>query len=240
MSLDTNIAADAIVSMRRVPMSTLRKTSMVAGIFYLITFVSVPTLTLYGPVHDAPYVVGTGTDTKAVVGSILEIIVALAGIATAVVLYPVLKKQNEAAALGLVGSRILEAGTIFAGVACILTIVTLRQEGVGADALVTGHALITLYDRIFLIGQSFLPAVDDLLLGFLLFQSRLVPRGLSLIGILGGVILIGGDVAVLFGLLEVRTPAAASTAMPVAVFELSLGVWLVAKGLGNRVSPPKR
>jgi hypothetical protein len=226
--------------MQQFPMSTLRKTSLVAGIFYLITFVSVPTLTLYSPLHDAHYIVAPGTDTGAIVGVILEMIVALAGIATAVVLYPVLKKQNEAAALGLVGSRILEAGTIFAGVACILTIVTLRQQGIGADGLVTGHALITLYDRIFLIGQSFLPAVDDLLLGFLLFKSRLVPRGLSLIGILGGVILIGGDVAVLLGFLEVRTPAAASTAMPVAVFELTLGVWLVVKGLGERLSPPKR
>jgi hypothetical protein len=83
-------------------------------------------------------------------------------------------------------------------------------------------------------------AVDDLLLGFLLFHSRLVARSLSLIGILGGVILIGGDVAVLFGLLEVRTAAAASTAMRVAVFELSLGVWLVANGVSERLSPPKR
>lgn len=221
-------------------MSPLRKTSMIAGIFYLITFVSVPTLTLYSPLHDVHYIVGAGHDTKAIIGAILEIVVALAGITTAVVLYPVLKKQKEAAALGLVGARILEAGTIFAGVACILTVVTLRQEGAGADALVTGHALIALYDRIFLIGQSFLPAVDDLLLGFLLFYSRLVPRGLSLIGILGGAILIGGDIAVLFGMLEVRTPAAASTAMPVAVFELTLGVWLVVKGFSERLSPPKR
>ena len=83
-------------------------------------------------------------------------------------------------ALGFVGSRVLEASTIFACVAFLLTIVSLRQGGAGADTLVIGHALVTMYDRMFLIGQSFMPVVDDLLLGFLLYQSRLVPRVLPL------------------------------------------------------------
>ena len=152
---------------------------------YLLTFVSIPTLALYDPVHDPNYILGPGPDTAVLVGGILEIIVALAGIGTAVVLYPVLKRQNEAAALGLVGSRVLEAAGIFAGVACLLSIVSLRQAGAGADALVTGQTLAVLYDRIFLLSQSLMPAVNDLLLGFLLYQSRLVPRALPLIGFVG-------------------------------------------------------
>ncbi len=209
-------------------MSPLRKTALVAGVLYLLTFVSIPTLFLYGSVKGANYIIGAGPDTAAIIGGISEIIVALAGIGTAVVLFPVLKKQNEAAALGLVASRVLEASTIFVGVAFILSIVTLRQTGAGAGALVTSHALATLYDRIFLLGPSFMPAVDDLLLGFLLYQSRLVPRGLSLIGIVGGPILLAGYLAVLFGL--IGTSQASITAVPVALFEFSLGVWLVVKG----------
>ena len=135
-------------------MSPLRKTALVAGVLYLLTFVSIPTLALYGSVHDPNYIVGPGPDTAVLVGGVLEVIVALAGIGTAVVLYPVLKRQNEAAALGLVGSRVLEASAIFAGVAFLLTIVSLRQAGAGADAVVAGHALVTMYDRIFLISQS--------------------------------------------------------------------------------------
>ena len=111
-------------------MSPLRKTALVAGVFYLLTFVSIPTLFLYGPVRGANYIIGAGPDTAAIIGGISEIIVALAGIGTAVVLFPVLKRQNEAAALGLVASRVLEAGTIFFGVAFIMSIVTLRQTGV--------------------------------------------------------------------------------------------------------------
>ena len=189
-------------------MASSRKISLAAGMLYLLTFVSIPTLALYGPVKSANYILGAGPDTAAIIGGILEIIVALAGIGTAVVLFPVLKKQNEGAALGLVASRVLEASTIFVGVAFLLSIVTLRQAGAGADALVTSHALVTLYDRIFLLGQSFMPAVNDLLLGFLLYKSRLVPRALSLIGIVGGPVLLVGYLAVMFGLIGQHAPLA--------------------------------
>src|SRR5213080_4336842 len=128
-------------------MSPRRKTALVAGVLYLLTFVSIPTLFLYGPVKSANYIVGPGPDTAVIVGGILEMIVALAGIGTAVALYPVVKRQNEGVALGFVGSRTLEAATIFAGVVFLLSIVTLRQAGAGAAGLVTGHALVVLYNR---------------------------------------------------------------------------------------------
>jgi hypothetical protein len=211
-------------------MSPLRKTSLVAGLFYLITFVSIPTLVLYSEVKSANWVVGNGPDTPVIIGGILEIIVALAGIGTAVVLYPVLRKQKESAALGLVAARILESGTIFVGVAFLLSIVTLRQAGAGTDALTTSHALAALYDRIFLLGQSFMPGICDLLLGFMLYHSRLVPRGLSLIGIVGGPVLFIGYFAILFGIIGQHAPLAMLFAIPVALFEFSLGIYLVVKG----------
>lgn len=213
-------------------MVSSRRVSLVAGLLYLLTFVSIPTLALYGPVHDPSYIVGSGPDTAIIVGGLSEIIVAVAGIGTAVVLFPVLKRQNESAALGLVASRVLEASTMFVGVAFLLAIVTLRQAGAGAgaDALVAGRALVSLYDRIFLLGQSFLPAINDVLLGFLLYQSRLVPRGLALIGIVGAVPLVTSYLAVLFGLIGQRDPLAALGAVLVALFEFSLGIWLAAKG----------
>lgn len=210
-----------------------RKISLTAGIFYLLTFVSIPTLVLYNSVKGANYILGSGEDTVTVIGAILEIIVALAGIATAVVLFPILKKQDEGLSLGLVASRVLEAATIFLGVAFLLAVVTLRQTGAGADALATSRVLVILYDRIFLLGQSFLPAVNDMLLGFLLYQSRLVPRALSLIGIIGGPVLIAGYLAVMFGLIGQRDSLAGASALLVALFEFSLGIWLVAKGFNR-------
>ena len=166
-------------------MDSTRKISLIAGMFYLLTFVSIPILYLYGPVREVGYIVGPGPDTRVFVGAVLEIIVALAGIGTAVALYPVVKRQNEGVALGFVAVRTLEAGAIFAGVFTLLAIVTLRQAGAGAGALATGQTLVGLHDWTFTLSQSLLPAVNALLLGSLLYQSRLVPRILPVLGFIG-------------------------------------------------------
>jgi hypothetical protein len=223
-----------------------RRVSRAAGILYVLTFASIPTLALYRPVKGAHYILGSGSNTSAVVGGILEITVALAGIGTAVVLFPILKKQNETFALGLVAARILESSTIFVGVAFLLSIVTLKQNGAGPGALVTSHTLVILYNRIFLLGQSFMPAVCDLLLCYMLYTSRLVPRRLAMIGIVGGPLLVIGYVAVLFNAVDQHSGLAGLSALPVAVFEFLLGVWLIVKGfdpdavaaLGAETTPP--
>src|ERR671934_2292020 len=196
-------------------MSPLRKTAFVAGVLYLLTFVSIPTLSLYAAVKSPKYIVGPGPDTAAIFGGILEIIVALACIGTAVALYPVVKRQNEGIALGFVGSRVLEAATIFAGVACLLSVVTLRQARAGAGGLVTAQALVALYDRMFLVGQSFMPAVNALLLGSLLYQSRLVPRVLPLLAFIGAALLVASDIGVLFNLWGQRASVAGLLALPI-------------------------
>ncbi|HEX2368697.1 MAG TPA: DUF4386 domain-containing protein [Acidimicrobiia bacterium] len=114
-------------------------------------------------------------------GGFLELIVGLACIGTAVALYPVVKRQNETLAMGFVGTRVLEAATIFLGVASLWTVVTLRQDGAGVEAALTGDALVAFYDRAFLVGQSFIPAINALLLGSLMYRSRLVPRVLPVL-----------------------------------------------------------
>jgi uncharacterized protein DUF4386 len=212
-------------------MGSSRKVSLAAGILYLLTFVSIPIGLLYNSVlNDPNYIVGSGPDTPVIIGGILEIIVALAGIGTAVALYPVVKKQNEGVALGFIGTRVLEASTIFADVVCLLAIVTLRRAGVGADALVTGKTLVALYG-LFRLGQNLMPAINDLLLGSLLYQSRLVPRVLPVLGFIGAPLLIANTIVFMFGItsgpLYVLTGIGV---LPIALFEFSLGVWLVVRG----------
>jgi hypothetical protein len=106
---EKDMTTDQSTATSPLPTTSLRKTALIAGLLYLLTFISIPTLALYGSVHDPNYIIGPGTNNPVLVGGVLEVIVALAGIGTAVVLYPVLKRQNEPAALGLVGSRVLEA-----------------------------------------------------------------------------------------------------------------------------------
>jgi Domain of unknown function (DUF4386) len=212
-------------------MDSSRKTALAAGVLYLLTFVSIPIGFLYSAVlNDPNYIVGSGPDTAVIIGGVLEIIVALAGIGTAVALYPVVKRQNEGVALGFIGSRVLEASTIFADVVCLLAIVTLRRAGVGADALVTGKALVALYG-LFRLGQNLMPAVNALLLGSLLYQSRLVPRVLPLLGLIGAPLLIANTIAVMFGITS--GPIYVLTGigvLPIALWEFSLGVRLTVKG----------
>ena len=207
---------------------------------YVLTFVSIPTLALYHSVKGANYVVGSGSDTAAIVGGILEIIVALAGIATAVVLFPMLKKQNETFALGLVAARILESATIFVGVAFILSIVTLRQDGAGAGGARreprAGRPL-----------RPHLPARAELharglrpVAGLHAVQVAPGAASLSVIGIIGAPVLVVGYLAVLFGAIDQHGALAGLSALPVAVFEFSLGIWLIVKGFDRRLLPRLR
>ena len=215
-------------------MAWSRRISLAGGILYLLTFVSMPIGFLYSAIlNDPNYIVGSGPDTPVVIGGILEIIVALAGIGTAVALFPMLKRQNEGVALGFLGTRVLEASTIFADVVCLMAIVTLRRSGVGAEALITGKTLVALYG-FFRLGQNLMPAVNDLLLGSLLYQSRLVPRILPLLGLIGAPLLIANTIVFMFGItngpLYVLTGIGV---LPVAIFEFSLGVWLTVRGFNS-------
>ncbi len=209
-------------------MTASRKTSLTAGILYLLTFISIPTLSLYHEIHQPNFILSSAPSSDVVLGGLLELLMALACIGTALAFYPVLKKQNEMLALGFVAARVLEATLIFAGVASLLTVLNLRA--LGAEAQVASRGLVMLYDRLFLISQSFIPAVNALLLGTLLYQTRLVPRILPIVGIVGAFTLVAGDVAVLFEIFDQRAPIAGLSAIPIALWEFSLGVYLTFKG----------
>jgi len=220
-----------------IPMDSTRKTSLVAGVFYLITFISIPTLALYGPVKNhRDWILSSGGHTAVLVGGLLEVIVALAGIGTAVTLYPVVKRQNEGIALGFVAARVLEASMIFTGVISLLSLVTLRHGlggAAGADAaslVTTGASHVATYNWTFMLGQTLMPGINALLLGSLLYRSRLVPRIIPVIGLIGAPILIAAVIARLFGSAGSIAGGAGLASIPVAAWEFSLGVWLVVKG----------
>jgi hypothetical protein len=207
-------------------------------VFYLITFISIPTLALYGPLKSDPaWILGSGGETAVLLGTVLELIVALAGIGTAIALYPVVKRQNESFALGLVASRTVEAAMIFTGVVSIVSLVTLRQDlGAGAGAadasslVTTGASLVATYNWAFTDGQSLMPGLNALLLGYLMYRSRLVPRVLPTLGLIGAPLLVTATIATQFGLIEQYSALGGLAALPIAVWELSLGLWLTFKG----------
>lgn len=224
-------------------MTSLRKTAFVAGLLYLITYLAIPTVALYGPVLSDPgFIASTGNDTGVLWGAVLELIVAFANVGTGVVLFTVLKRQNEAVALGFVTSRLFEAAIIVVGIISLLTIVTLRQEASaipGADAaslLTIGLSLVAIHDWTFLIGQTLLPGINALLLGSLMYRSGLVPRIIPLMGLVGGPLMISSAIGQVVGINEQYSAWSAIALVPIFLWELTLGLWLVFKGF-NRSAP---
>ncbi|MFL5481772.1 MAG: DUF4386 domain-containing protein [Gemmatimonadaceae bacterium] len=211
-------------------MNSLRKYSLAGGIFYLLTFVSIPTLALYKSVRGPNFLTSSAPDTPVIIGVLLEMIVALANIGTAVALYPVVKRVGQARAMGFVASRTLEAATMYVGIVSLMSIVSLHQSGAGASALGAAQGLAAQYQYTFFFAQSFIPAVNGVLLGSLLYQSRLVPRWLPTLGLIGAVLLVVAWFGVLTGMIKAISPAAAVATLPIAVWEFSLGVYLTFFG----------
>ncbi|MFD2093130.1 DUF4386 domain-containing protein [Blastococcus deserti] len=218
------------------PPDPMRRTSRAAGILYLVTFVSVPTLMVFEPVRDgAEFVLGTGSATAVLWGSFSELVVALAGIGTAVVLFPVTKRVSETAGLGFVTARVVEGSLIIVGVVSIHTLVSLRDDVARtADAdqgslVTTAHTLVATYDWTFLLSQSLMPVFNALCLGYVLYRSGLVPRILPTLGLVGAPLLLASDIAI-FGVIDRVSPFAAVAFIPIAVWEFSLGVYLTVKG----------
>lgn len=216
-------------------MDSMRKTALVAGLFYLISFISIPTLALYGIVKNDPsFIISAGNDTGIVVSGFLEMVVALAGIGSAIALFSVIKRQHEGLALGLVATRLFEGGVIAIGVMSILSVTTLRQPGAtGAEAasLVTmGQSLVAVHNWAFLLAQSLMPAFNALLLGTVMYRSGLVPRILPVMGLIGAPLLLASTIATHFGLFEQYSVVPGVTTIPIFAWELGLGLWLTFKG----------
>jgi len=229
----------------RSPMTPMRKTALVAGVLYLITFVtSIPAVAFYDKVlHNHAYVLGAGPDGGVVWGALLEVILGFAGIGTAVVLYPVAKRYSETAALGFVAARVVETAMIFVGVISLLAVSTLRQSvagaaGADAGALVTaGHSLVALHNWTLLLGPGVIPAVNALCLGYVMYRSGLVPRIIPTIGLIGAPILLASATAALFGAWAQFSTPAGLLAFPIALWEFSLGVWMTVKGFRTPEAP---
>ena len=184
---------------------------------------------------DPSYIVGSGADTSVRLGAFLEVILIISGIGTAVVVWPVLKRVNEILALGYVTARVVECVFIAVGILRLLTVVTLRQEAAaGADAgslVAVGSALVALHDWTFLLGPGFVVGVGNgLLLGYLMYRSSLVPRGMAMLGRVGGPVLCASGIAILFGVFEAGSVWQAIATIPEFLWELSLGIWLIVKG----------
>ena len=206
------------------------------GWLFVATFVtSIPAYFIfYAPVRDDPgLITGAGADPTASValGATLEVFLIIANVATAVVIYPILKRQSEIGAIGYVSARLVEGMFIAIGIISLLTFLFMRQEAsAGADSAL-GEAFVAIYDRAFLIGPGFFAGfANGVVLGYLMYRSGLVPRGMAMLGLIGGPLLMATAIAIMFDVTERGGTLQAIATIPEFFWELSLGIYCIVKG----------
>jgi hypothetical protein len=218
-------------------MSLDQKRARVFGVLYLITFVtSIPALLLYEPALRNPlgYIAGGGHDNRIFLGALLELLLIIANIGTAVVIVPIVRRKSEELAIGYVTARIFECTFILVGIISVLGIVTLRQQVAGASEGTVAYTLAAIKDWTFLLGPGWVVGWGNgLILGYLMYRSELVPRRAAWLGLVGGPLIIISGTAVMFsgnhpgstlrGLQGIATA-------PEFLWELFLGLYCTFKG----------
>ena len=226
----------------RAPSPAEQRTARIMGAWFLGTFVfSIPALWFYEPIlGHARYVVGRGADTRVAVGALLEVLLAICGIATAVVIHPVARRVSDSMALGYVACRTVESVLIVVGVVSLMSVVALRQHlaaaGATSTAVEVARSLLAVHHQTALLGPQLCAGLGNgILLGYLMWRSELLPRPLVMIGLIGGPLAFLGGIGVLLGAWDNPSgPLSALTALEV-VWEFSLTVWLLVRGF--RPSP---
>ena len=220
------------------PTSEENRAARWAGWFMALTFItSTPALLLYHSVlHHDDFILGADSVGSVEFAAFLEVLLAIGGIGVAVVMFPILKRQSERMALGYVASRIVESTMICVGVVALLSILMLRDDlaaSIGGDSgslVITGRTLVAIHDGTFLMGPGFCVGVNDLLLGYLMYTTGLMPRRLAMVGLVGGPLIFVGKILVVFGVFDIYSSTAGLFAIPVFIFEASFAIYLIWKG----------
>lgn len=234
------ITNPGITASESTSMSATRKAALIAGVAYIATFVfSIPVkFGLWTDVLDKPdWVLGAGSDSGVPLGAMFEILTGLGGIVTAVALYSIARRHSERSALGFVTTRVMEAAVIFVGVLAIMATYTLRNDvsgtaGSDPGALVTtAQSLVAVHDWSFLFGPGIMPALNALCIGSIMYRSRMLPRWIPTLGLIGAPLLLISSTGTLFGAWDQVSGPALFLALPIAVWEFSFGVYMIVKGL---------
>ncbi|MEP7323419.1 MAG: DUF4386 domain-containing protein [Saprospiraceae bacterium] len=228
-------------------MKSTRNSAILTGVLFIIAAVaSIIGLLLYQPIlHDPGYIIkGTGAEIQVLWGAFFEIITAFAVIGTPIALFPILKKYNESMALSCIAFRLLEATIIIIGIISLLTIVTLNHEFSNelnpnnSSYLVTGKLLVAIHDWTFLFGPNLILGPSTLMTGYLLYTSKLVPRSIAVLGLIGGPMIFTCAILVLFGAFPQISFWGGLFAIPVFLYEMSLAIWLLVKGFNAPEADP--
>jgi hypothetical protein len=225
-------------------MNSNRDIAILVGVLYLLAAVTaIIGFALYQPIlNDPDYILkGAAHETQVIWGAFNELILAFSVIGISVLMFPIINKENESIAIGYVCFRLLEAILIIIGMISLLSIVTLSQEFEtaaapnGSSYLIAGKSLVILHNWTFLFGPNLALGPGTLMMSYFLYDSKLVPRFISVLGLVGGTLVLACALLVIFGVFLQVSVWGAILAFPVFAYEMSLAVWLIAKGFNSSV-----
>src|SRR3954465_7764607 len=185
-------------------MSVDQKRARWFGVLYLLTFItSIPALLLYEPAlrHPVGFVAGAGNVNRIYLGALLELLLIIANIGTAVVLVPIMRRRFEDLSIGYVTARIVECALLLVGIVAMLGIATLQQQVAGASEAPVAYTLAAIKDWTFILGPGWVVGWGNgLILGYMMYRTRLVPRAWTWLGLVGGpLIILSGTIVMLRG-----------------------------------------
>ncbi len=215
-------------------MSADQKRARWFGVLYLLTFItSIPALVLYEPAlrHPVAFVAGAGNVNKIYLGALLELLLILANIGTAVVIVPIMRRQFEDLSIGYVTARIVESTFILVGILAMLGIATLQQQSAGASEATVAYTLAAIKDWTFILGPGWMVGWGNgLILGYMMYRTQLVPRAWTWLGLIAGpLIILTGTIAMFRGGHPSGSLQGLAT-IPEALWELFLGVYCTIWG----------
>lgn len=214
-------------------MDDTRARARLGGLLYFSTHItSVLALVFYGTTLTDPF---SGSDSRIQLAVLLDVLLALGCIGTAIVLFPILRPHGESLTHTYSALRITEAAVILAGTLPMLALLTIRSQ---AESGLSAHMLVDLHQASFLIGQGLVISVNSMVIGRLLWTSGLVPRLIGALGMAGGALVLVGNLLQLFGAIEQGSAWAAPFALVVFAFEISLAGYLVTRGILERDGSP--
>ena len=217
-----------------------QRLARLTGLMFLITYATSipPVFAFYVPaLKDPAFILGGGFDMSVSWGAILELLLILSNLATAIALYPVLKRRFPVLSLSFIGARIAESTFIAIGIIAVLALNTMRMQGAADEAslAVVGQALVALHDWTFNLGPGVVVGVGNgLILGYMMWKTRLVPRAMSILGLIGGPALLVAGAAVILGLIQAGSTPQIIATIPEFFWELSLGLWLLVRGFSPK------
>lgn len=209
------------------------------GIFFIVAAVSSVTgLKLYDPIlSDANFIISGSTHYNQIIsGAICELILAATATGTGIMLYPYLRQYSESLGLGYLCFRMLEVFFILLGIVSVLTTLSLSvhysnhiiQDNAMDESV--GFAFISLHNWTFILGPNFMLAINTFLYSYTFFKTGLVPKGLSLLGLTAACLIMLAAILELFGIIYQISVWGILLAFPIALYEMSLSVWLIVKG----------